>query len=129
MIDYTTIRSVTEKYIDDNFSTVPVVFENVKTDNSDVEHIETVDHQTDSQPLEIGSTTLLITGILVIQIFTDVGIGTNRAKVIATELEDLLVGSTSGITFMEPELVSVGEVKGKHLYQHNLSISYTCVYG
>jgi len=128
MIDYSEVRRIIEVYIDENFDTVPVQFENIIID-VDGAYISLTDIQANAQPPAMGSKTSLITGIIVIQIYTVYGTGTVYSRNIASELANLLLGNNvEGVKFKAPTLTSIGKVDQADYYQQNFSIEYEFIY-
>lgn len=128
MIDYTDFREKIENYLKDNFSTVNIVFEN--TIPVAGEKIILSETDSSSELVEMGSNNRVVYGNLIIDIDTKYGIGTDKARSIASEISELLYsGCITGVTFKEPEFSSVGRLEGADLYRHNLVVPYTYVYG
>jgi hypothetical protein len=129
MLDYTTVRATVEKYIGDNFTTVKVLFENTYLESVDEEHIAINEDDTESTSLEMNSSVRQVDSSLFIDIYTKRGIGTEKAREIASELVTLLEAMDSGINFREPIFSSDGAVDGAKLYKHVLIYPYTYIYG
>lgn len=133
MIDFTAPRRALEVYLNTNFTTVPVKFENVNIDNSvDLTggFIAMHDTGTDSLGTGLQETVALVKGMIVIQIFTALGSGTQTSRSIASELETLLAGEDlSGLQLGEPVLESFGQVDGADFFQQNLTFPYQFFYG
>lgn len=129
MIDYTTVRATIEQYLGDNFSTVAVVFENTSLENKDEEHISISEDDVETALLGMTDDQRLVNAVISIEIFTKRGIGTEKAREIASELITLIEANDSGIAFGVPIFSSVGAVDGAELYQHVLSYPYSYVYG
>ncbi|MFA5347455.1 MAG: hypothetical protein WC294_04920 [Methanoregula sp.] len=128
MIDYTSFRAAIEKYIHDNFTIVSVVYENTAPPEGERIMISEVDSS--SEPFEMGSDVRLVNGNIIIDIDTKYGIGTNKAKQIASRLAAILVtDNVLGVSFGEPEFSSVGKLEGADLYRHNFVIPYQYLYG
>lgn len=130
MIDYTVVRREIESYIDANFNTVPMKFENTLLASIDTEHITVEDGDLSRNRLDVSDPIVSqVEGTLIIGIFTQVGIGTERGREIASELDSLLVNYNSDIALSGSLLVSAGNVAESNLFRHNLSVPYTYVYG
>ncbi len=128
LIDFTTLRQVTESYIDANFSTVPVRFENVGTLETVKEFISLRDQTSQSEVGALGETASIVSGLLIIDIFTERTIGTQRSRLIASELATLLSNQTiSFINYEVAELRTVGEIE--RYFQQVLQIPYKYIYG
>lgn len=129
MIDFTTVRATIETYLDAEVTTVKVVFENTELENVDEEHITIEDNDFKSEWLEFGSDIRKVTSNLMISIFTKRGIGTQKARTIASEIVTLINALDSSIAFAEPVFNSDGAVEGAKLYKHVLVYPYSYVYG
>jgi len=128
MIDYTVFRATIEKYLHDNFTTVTIVFENTVPPVGERIMISEIDSS--SEPVEMGSNLRIVNGNMVIDIDTEYGKGTNKAKQIASRLSTLLVSEAiPGVMFSEPEFSSVGRLEGADLYRHNIVFPYQYLYG
>ncbi len=132
MIDYTAPRRALEMYLDTNYTLTPIKFENVELSEDITGGFVAVnDIGTESNTLEMGGgNTFLAKGILVIQIYTVLGSGTQQGRLIATNLSTLLAGQDlSGLLLEEPVFESFGQVDGADFFQQNLTIPYQFVYG
>jgi hypothetical protein len=129
MIDYTAIREAIETIIGTGFTTIPVVFENTRKNPLNSPHVAVTIDDTSSDPIEMGTVKSQVTGICTVQIYTALGLGTNLARTYASSITTLLNNSGENIFFGVPELRSVGPVEGLHLYQHNLTVTYSYIYG
>lgn len=129
MIDYTTIREKIETEISDNFTECVVKYENVELEDSTVkEYISVFERQSFGEAVSMDETDFHYGGIIIINIFTELGSGTARARTIAQSLSDLLSSQDiDGLQTQEPEL-RPGE-PNESWYQHNLLIPYTTVTG
>lgn len=128
MIDYTSFRAAIETYIHGNFTIVPVVYEN--TPPPEGERIMISEADTSSESFEIGSSARIVHGNLIMDIDTKYGIGTNKAKQIASKLSEILVTDCiPGVSFGEPEFSSIGRLEGADLYRHIFVIPYNYLYG
>lgn len=131
LLDFTTTRSSIEDYIDDNFSECLVKFENVplRVDNPS-EYVAVFDKIDTTEGETLQSSSAIVRGSLIIQIFTKRGTGTKRARAIAQAINDLLNGKTiGGIDFMHGNLFGVPEDPKNVYYQHNLVFRYSYVSG
>ena len=132
MIDYTTTRVVMEKYIDDNFNTCPIKFENVPLKTEGLPSWAALfDRPSVSEPVEFGEDVPYMSGgVLIIQIFTPLDSGTAVSRALAQELADLMgQKEIEGLVFQEPELHPVAPPKDATWYQCNLVIPYQTVMG
>ena len=130
MIDYTGVRKSIETLIDTNLSEVLVVFENTAVGPVNVEHIEVYDETNSAATMEIGGGVRRVHGLLTVAIFTEAGIGTDRAREIASSIDLILrTPDVDDLDFQGSELYSVGYTKSGHLYQHNLITPYSYFYG
>ncbi len=128
LIDFTSVRTVTETYLDVNFTTVPTKFENVGLLEDAPEFIALRDKSGQAETLALGEIQSLTQGVMLIDIYTARGLGTQRSRTIATELAALLSNQTvSFISFAGAELHTVGEIEG--YFQQVLQIPYQYVYG
>ena len=129
MIDFVFTRDLIETYLETNFNTVPIQFENKRIEDA-IEYIAVEDSNNDTESLGSGINAYRIDGFLTIKIYTELGIGTNRSKTIASELVTLLnQKELETFMFQVPILNSFGQVKNADHYQQNLTIPYTYVYG
>lgn len=128
MIDYTGVRQTIEKYIADNFTMCSIQRENVSiNEKQNSEYISLFDTIIQSQYVSIG--VAKCDGMLTITINTALGIGTNRSREIAIELNTLLAGKDiSDIIFSESELKSLPITKNARNYQQVLLIPYVFAY-
>ena len=117
-------------HLDANFSTVPIVFENVGVPKGVVEFISLRDSATDSDSMEIGGSVIRKGGVLFVDIFTEQGQGTQRSRVLADELAVLLENQQVGdVTLNEAELHTVGKLADANYFQQVLQIPYSIMYG
>lgn len=129
MIDYVFIRELIETFLEENFTTVPIQFENLTIDDVE-EYISVEDTNDDSEQLGSGIEAYRVYGAITIKIYTPLNTGTERSKQLATELTTLLTKKeVSTFTFSVPILSSFGQVKDSSHYQQNLTIPYTYIYG
>ena len=130
MIDYTHIRREIEVLINNTVTTVPVVFENTKSAPVNTEHLEVFDDTSLTTPMDMSGSVSRVHGLITVAIFTKSGIGTERAREIASALDVVFSpNAVVGMEFGTSELYSVGRTEGGYLYQHNLVISYSYFYG
>ncbi len=130
IIDYTTVRRYVENYINDNYTTTPVQFENTSIDVDVVKEFISITDVTGETESMIGSLAILTHGGIIIQIFTELGAGTNRGREIASELANLLNSeSFSNFNFTTPQFESFGQVEDADFYQCNLTVPYVYAYG
>jgi len=119
MIDYTRIRSSIESYLKTNYTETLIEYQNVPLSNNDVrEYIKIEDEDID--------TDLYHTGILIIRIFTSVGIGTDRSKQIASILSSLIgMNEVDGIVFKQGILRNIPQDNTNSVYfVQELSFEY-----
>jgi hypothetical protein len=130
MIDYTNIRRLVEERIASISLIPPVVFENTDI-LQDAEHVEVTDEDIESSPVCLGSSARFVTGKLIISIYTKQGVGTDRAREIASTICNNLASWDNPTIFLkrEEEFFSVGKVEDSSMYQHNLIIPYNYQYG
>lgn len=131
VIDYTSVRRLIETFLNDNYSSTVIQYENTYVDVVNVsEYISINDVTSDTYPTDMGGGTITVHGAIVIQIYTELGSGTQRGREIASELTDLFKSeSLSGLNLTVPEFNSFGQVEGADYYQHNLTIPYVYAYG
>lgn len=129
MIDYTYVRRTIENYLGDNFTTLPIVFENTTLEEEDAEHITLIDTDVASESMGMGDPAKLINGLVTIMIYTQIGSGTDTARAVASEILEMLNDIGEPIAFTESLFNSIGLVEDQSLYQHNLSIPYSYIYG
>lgn len=131
MIDYTEIRRATESHIAENFDTVPVKYENVDVPSHASEYIALRDQASFSDSLEMGATAANhLSGVMMVDIFTLRGLGTQKSRELATELDVLLSNQQiEFISFQGAALHTVGDVDGTEYFQQVLQIEYSLIYG
>ncbi len=132
MIDFTTIRRTIETELNDNFSTVPIMFENVgMPDQTDQDEFIAVEDQASfSEGTGLGDTVTHLGGVILIKIYTTRGEGTQRSRVIATELATLLADQQlTDISLQEASLHTAGDVDGSEYFLQVLQIPYSLLYG
>jgi|LGVD01.1.fsa_nt_gb hypothetical protein len=129
ILDFTVLREIVESYLHDNFTLCQVKYENVPLDTSKLdEWIAVFDKPTFSESTGLGMQSALTGGVLVFQIFTPRGTGTQRAREIANELVSLFgEESISGVALLTPELHSVPNNESWH--QKNLQVPYLAIMG
>ncbi len=131
MIDYTTVRETVEVYLNANFSTLPIRFENTLLEANNSGYVDIIDTDITSSTMDMSvGETKLVEGLLSINIFTQAGSGTELAREAASSLVGLLDDMNVSIEFKSATFMSIGLVEPeKHLYQHNLSVPYSYIYG
>lgn len=130
MQDFTELRRTLENFLNTNFALCPIEYENLELENkSDLRAwISVHDKSSVSESTGMGESTYYLGGIITINIFTQLGIGTNEARILANGLSDLFNSTeVSGLNFQTPELYTGPE--NKKWYQHKLIIRYTTVMG
>jgi disulfide oxidoreductase YuzD len=118
MKDYTKVREIIEKYITENYSETIIEYQNVPLINDDpAEYISIYDEQIENDNY--------YTGLLIIRIYTKIGIGTQRSKEIATALSTLIEKKEiEGIIFEDGCLRNVPETANDNYYQQDLSFTF-----
>lgn len=129
MIDYTAVRREIEVYLNSEFETVPIVFENTDLSSRSIPHVSLVDTDISSNRTGFNEDSYIVTGRLTFNIFSQKGVGTEGARDIASEIITLLEDFNGNIVFQEFIFQSVGLVDEGHLYRHILSVPYSYVYG
>lgn len=133
MIDYTAPRRALEMYVDTYFSLVPVAFENLSLDESvDISdgYIDFTDLGGSNVKMDISGDESQVKGLIVIRIYTPLGVGTQAGRQIASALDALLKGKElSGLHLGEPVFESFGQVEGADFHQQNLTFPYQFFYG
>lgn len=130
MNDYTVVRQVIEGHIAANFTTLPIVYENVGLTDTTAEHIKIIDEgEIVVTPVAMGSDVKMAESEVVIGIFTALGTGTLKARQIASELDALFNDDIAGISFKERAFKTVGEREDSPFYEHNLIVPYVNFYG
>ena len=121
MIDYTEIRRIVEAHLATNYTTTPIWYENTPGPQAD-EYIAVQDDTISVRDMGDG---VLVVGQLIVDIYTPIGIGTERGREIAKELAAIFGRKDiEGIHFDEPELRSSGgDPKAPHYHQY-LTIRY-----
>lgn len=129
MIDFTEIRRILEKFLQDNFTLCPVKEENTPLDTTDLKNWIAVFDRTDfSESTGMGETAYHLGGQITIRIYSRLNTGTADARFIAQELTNLFNSTEiSGIVMQTPELYPGAE--NKHWYEHQLIIKYTTITG
>ena len=84
MIDYTEPRRALEMYVDTNFTTVPVAFENLAIDPSLTDitggYIDIVDIGSSNQKMDLVGDESQVIGFIAIRIYTPLGGGTQKGR-------------------------------------------------
>lgn len=130
-IDFTTFRESVESYLDENFTSMKIQFENTYRKDKKP-FIYVVDQNYTSESMGCGEDISNVKGALIIQIYSVKGTGTVLAKKAATELTSLMSDyqdESDNLNFSNPVLASFGPVDGAEYYQHNLTIPYQYFYG
>lgn len=129
MIDYTELRGLVEGYIGKEFRTLPVIYENTFT-GPEEEHVEISLDDVSGSTEAIGSSKYFVTGLLIVEIYTKKGNGTQKAREVASELSALIYPDCiPGVYFEEKIFNSVGPIAETNLYKHILTVSYSYLYG
>ena len=130
MNDYTSVRRTTEMYIVANYTTTYIRLENEGIPSDTPEFIALRDQATFSESMGMGESAMHLGGVMLVDIFTAKGSGTNRSRTIASEIADLLASETiEMISFTEAELHTVGEIEDAEYFQQVLQIPYSYIYG
>jgi hypothetical protein len=125
MIDFTEIRRAIEEILRDEFTLTPIEYENVPLDDPDVEEYISMYCFLDTSKI-VSPGVALSSGSVLIQINTPLGIGTERSKVIATELSSILSNRRIGpVETLEAELHSFPMEHTDVYFKQNLLIPYT----
>lgn len=127
---YASERAAIEKRVKDNWSTTPIVFDNVGFRPADSNYVSVAILNASANQLEINgaSPKHRYTGIISIQIFTDANSGTQTARTYADTIAAIFRNqsfshSDSGtITCRTPNAIRAGVVDGR--YQLNLTVPY-----
>jgi len=129
ILDFTEFRRVIENYIKANYTETAIKYENVDLDTSDLdEFIAVFDKPSFAESTGMGETSSLTGGNLIIQIFTPLNTGTDRAREIADILATALDGEViSGVALSTPELHA--SPNSTEWYQTVLQIPYITVMG
>jgi len=127
-MDYVDVRKEIEMYLDTNFTSTPIQFENTiiaASSDSIEEFIALTISDASTETPAMGSTSSMVTGLLTVQVFTKLGTGTQRARTLYDELKTLLLGVTiNGLSFKAPIHTSVGQVEESQHYQTNLDCTF-----
>ena len=114
----------------DSFEGLTIQYENIDLDDLNVEHISVTDRDMDSRQACIGSDSRMVNALLVIEIYTKQGTGTEKARKVTNELCSMFSNSNTDIVFTGgPEFMPIGPKEGTTLYQHNLTVPYMYEYG
>ncbi len=125
MIDYMEIREIIEVFLADNFTESGVQYENRAAPETD-DYVAVFDRQSFSESAGMGEDAIHSGGLLIFQIFTQLGIGTKRGREIADSLSTLFNSNDiGGLSFDVPNLQPAEP--NEHYYQMNLVIPYTTV--
>ena len=123
-MDYVDVRREIEVYLNTNFTLAPIQFENTTIDAT-TEFIALTISDATAEPPAMGSSSTLISGLLTIQIYTELGVGTQRARELYDKLKLMLLGvNVDGLSFQAPVHSSFGQVEGANYYQTNLDCQF-----
>jgi len=120
-----TERADLATYLNSNFTTVPIRWENKKFNQNIEEFVDFFIRPGKASPISLGNTLISYEkiGLLVLSIFTPKDSGTDRNKKIADELITLFLKQQVGdSTFNEFDYVPVGEMEER--YRANLLLYY-----
>ena len=129
MKDYTKARKEMEQLIEQNFTALPIVFENSRKKPINTPHITLTEIGIESTPMGMSEDMNRVDSILTVEIYTERGSGTQVASDAASKLAEVFEQYEGYLSFAEPILESVGPKEDTALYQHNLSIQYAYIYG
>lgn len=123
-------RAAIEKRMKDNWTTTPIVFDNVGFRPTDSAYVAIFIQNASAQQIEIKGTTPLhrYSGIIAIQIFTDANSGSNTARTYADTIaaifrnQSFSYGNSGTIFCRSPNVQRVGVVEGR--FQLNLSVPF-----
>ncbi|RLI52832.1 MAG: hypothetical protein DRP09_17140 [Candidatus Thorarchaeota archaeon] len=128
LIDFTSIRQTIETYLGDNFTTVPIKYENVGAFEDVEEYIALRDKATFATSMGMAETQQHTGGVVLIDIFTARGIGTQRSRTIATEIANLIANQVVDVmNFGEASLHTGIELEG--YFQQVLQVPYSVIIG
>jgi len=129
MIDYTLVRDTVARVLTSSFSECTVEYENVPLSNkSPKEVVSFYDDNVISSRISFDST--MTDGIVTFQIFTELGTGTERNRVIGKELAQLFQNKTiDGVDFGPAIFVAAAPIESAMYFQRNLLIDYTVNFG
>ncbi len=128
--DFTTIRRVAETALSSSYTETDIKYENVGLELSVNEFVALRDSAQPSALLAIGQEETHVGGVLLVDIFTEAGTGTQRARVIANAVDIVLGAQEIGpVSFGASALHTVGETKDAILYHHVLQIPYQYISG
>ena len=131
LIDFTITRQIIETYLRDNFTECPVQYENVPLSEDDPkEFIAVFDKVNTNSTDTLQATSSPCTGVIIIQIFTKLGTGTQRAREIGSILNALFGDKTiSNINIQNGALFGIPTDPKAVYYQHNINFEYNFIYG
>lgn len=123
-------RAAIEKRMKDNWTTTPVVFDNVGFRPTDSAYVAIFIQNASATQIELTGATPRhrYTGLISIQIFTDANSGSNTARTYADSIAAIFrnqtfsSGSSGTIVCRSPNVQRVGVVEGR--YQLNLTVPY-----
>ena len=133
MIDYTIMRELVETYLINNFTLCYIKLENLSMPTPDpIEYVAVLDGPIDTMTPSMSKVGAYTKGTLIIKIYTEINSGTQRSKVIANDLANLLSGQhlsenlILGEAFLAPSYDDAGEIP---YYQQQLEVAYTANHG
>ena len=131
LIDFTITRQIVEKFLMDNFTECPIQYENIPLpEDNPKEYIAVFDKVNTNFHDTLQSTSSPCKGVIIIQIFTQLGTGTQRAREIGSLLSSLLgAKSIDSIAFQNGSLFGVPTSPKDVYYQHSINFEYTFIYG
>jgi hypothetical protein len=118
MKDYTNIREIIETYLSETYDMSVIKYQNVRLDiDNPKEYISIEDEEIEDTEYH--------RGVLIITIYTELFIGTNRSREIATFLSSLIEGKEiNGIVFEEGVLRNIGEDMENNYFVQQLFFDY-----
>jgi len=123
-------RAAIEKRLKDNWTTTPVVFDNVGFRPTDSAYVAIFIQNASATQIELTGATPRhrYTGLISIQIFTDANSGSNTARTYADTIAAIFrnqtfsSGNSGTIVCRSPNVQRVGVVEGR--YQLNLTVPF-----
>ena len=128
-----TERAAIEKYFSDNWTTTPIQFDNVKFNKPNDSKWVTITITTGSSTqITLGSDSPLNrhVGTIIVQVFTQAGVGSKQAKELARDVANIFrrkvfnISATETILCREPTIQRVGVETDTGLYNLNVNISF-----
>ena len=130
MKDYTALRSLVESYLAANFTEVPIIFENCKIAADLKEFVMVEDQVVSTSPIAIGFPGHISQSSLAFSICTEIGVGTQRSKHLATTIVEILEAfEVEGVDFDEPTLMSEAYSSDATYFIQILQFPYTTSIG